>query len=329
MDFENIKEGKFIQKLPLFEKENFLEWKSDFECYVKSIDQDLWHVISIGDFKPKTSFENKRGYPNLYKNIKAKKMIYKVLPKNEYEKVFSCETANDIWKNILNRHQEICQVKDDQFDLTYELEVLERLIDRHLFENYTCTTSSNVLNVGTSENEYVYLDDLACESRNETEVDEDNDPVGDCQSIEATSKVHVENKHFCFDKYILEFSKEENESKLLGNVNLKTIFNNESSKSFVNNFEKEILLEDKMSRLKSDVEIDLECKLCLDHKHEIKKQNEKGKKLAKFDESAKSLERLLKSQKSFEDKTGLGFNSKESSTSKTKQVNFVKTKREI
>ena len=83
----------------------------------------------------------------------------------------------------------------------------------------------------------------------------------------------------------------------------------------MNDFEKEILLEDKMSRLESGVEIDLECKLCLDHKNEIKKQNEKGKMLAKFDESSKSLERILKSQKSFGDKTGLGFNSKGPSTS--------------
>ena len=316
MDFENLKEGKFIQKLPLFEKESFLEWKSNFESYVKSIDQDLWQVISIGDFKPmKSSFDNQKGYPNLYKNIKAKKMIYKALPKNELEKVFLCQTANDIWKNILNRHQEKCQVKDEQFDLTCELGVLERLIDRHLLENYTCTTSLNVLNEGTSEDEYMCIDELACELRNETEVDEDNNPVGDCQSIETTSKVHGENKHFCFDTFILEFSKIENESKLLGNLNLKTIFNNESSKVFMNDFEKEILLEDKMSRLESDVEIDLECKLCLDHKNEIKKQNEKGKMLAKFDKSSKSLERMLKSQKSFGDKTGLGFNSKGPSTS--------------
>ena len=143
MDFENLKEEKSIQKPPLFEKENFLEWKSEFENYVRSIDQDLWHVISIGDFKPtKTSIENQNGYPNLYKNTKAKKMIYKALPKNEYEKVFLCQTANDIWKNILNRHQEICQVKDDQFDLTHELEVLERLIDTHLLESYTCTVKN-------------------------------------------------------------------------------------------------------------------------------------------------------------------------------------------
>ena len=40
------------------------------------------------------------------------------------------------------------------------------------------------------------LDELACESWNETDVDEDNDPVGDCQFIETTSKVHVETKHF-------------------------------------------------------------------------------------------------------------------------------------
>ena len=58
MDFENLKEGQLIQKPPLFEKENLLEWKSKFENYVKSIDQDLWHIISIGDFKStKTSFE--------------------------------------------------------------------------------------------------------------------------------------------------------------------------------------------------------------------------------------------------------------------------------
>ena len=60
-------------------------------------------------------------------------------------------------------------------------------------------------------------------------------------------------------------------------MDLKTIFKNESSKSLKNIFEKEILLEDKMSKIKSNVEINLECKLCLDYKHEIKMQNEKGK----------------------------------------------------
>jgi Holliday junction resolvase RusA-like endonuclease len=68
----------------------------------------------------------------------------------------------------------------------------------------------------------------------------------------------------------------------------------------VNNFEKEIMLEAKMSRLESNVEIDLECKICLDYKHEIQRQNEKGKMLAKFEVSSRALESLLKSQNHLE-----------------------------
>lgn len=89
------------------------------------------------------------------------------------------------------------------------------------------------------------------------------------------------------------------------------------------------MLEDKMSRLESHVEIDLECKLCLDYKHEIQRQNEKGKMLAKYKESSKALESCLKIQKSFRDRNGLGFNSNEPSTSKTKQVVFVKPRKEL
>ena len=55
----------------------------------------------------------------------------------------------------------------------------------------------------------------------------------------------------------------------------------------------------------------------------------KEKLLVKFDESSKSLERLLRSQRLFKDKTGLGFNSRSSSTSETKKVNFVKPRKEI
>ena len=50
----------------------------------------------------------------------------------------------------------------------------------------------------------------------------------------------------------------------------------------MNNFEKEIMLEDKMSRLESNIEINLECKICLDYKHEIKGQNKTVKMLAKW-----------------------------------------------
>ena len=247
---------------------------------MKSIDQDLWHVISNGDFKlTKTSFENQDDYLKFDKNTKAKIMIYKVLPRIEYERVYFCQTANDIWKNILNFHHEKCQVKDDQFDFTHELVILEKLMDRHLVEINTSTTSLNVFNEGISDEENMCQAQRRLLYESWSDLDEDFYiyPVCVGQFAKPTSKVHFKTKHFCFDTFILEFSKLENESKLLCNMDLKFIFNNEPSKFLVNNFEKEIMLEDKMSRLESNVEINLECKLCLDYKHEIKMQNEKGK----------------------------------------------------
>ena len=112
--------------------------------------------------------------------------------------MYFCQTANDIWKNMLNFHQEICQVKDDQFDLTYELEVLEILIDRHLVEINTCTTSLNVLNEGVSEDDYSCraLSGLAYDSWNNTDEDEANHPVCDSLLDKTSSKVHFETKHF-------------------------------------------------------------------------------------------------------------------------------------
>ena len=52
-------------------------------------------------------------------------------------------------------------------------------------------------------------------------------------------------------------------------MDLKEIFNNESSKSLMDTFQMEIMLEDKMSRLENNVEIDLECKI-QEYKYEIR-----------------------------------------------------------
>lgn len=51
MEFEKYQEGQSMQRPPLFEADSFIYWKTQFETYVKSKD-DLWHVITMGDFKP-------------------------------------------------------------------------------------------------------------------------------------------------------------------------------------------------------------------------------------------------------------------------------------
>lgn len=369
MEFEKYVEGKIAQQPPLFENDHFLEWKNKFENYVKSIDLDLWHIISIGDLKlTKMDFENQ--YNNLQikinKNTKAKLLIFKILPNVEYERLFSCKTANDIWKCLLKFHQEKCKTKDDKLDIAHEIVTLESLIDKYLVEINTCTTNSNVIIEGTNNEEHMCQirskhanksgsnkdnkDDVNTEyvniltNVNTNSDDKDymlQDPSNttnktwsdmnngidhhiaseDCTSI---NKVQSKTKHFCYDQFILEFSKMENNFKHFCNIDSKIIFKNESSTSAENNFEKEIILEDKMSKLESNIEIDLECKNCQDYKHEIKMEKEKAKILAKFENSSKSLKYLLNIQKSFYDKTGLGFTADEYLTNTSKQTKFVK-----
>ncbi|GJR67480.1 hypothetical protein Tco_0013545 [Tanacetum coccineum] len=86
--------------------------------YVKSKDLDLWHVIANGDFQPieqnpetkldeiipfeKQSDDLKK---RLAKNNEAKMVIYNAFPRKEYERIFMCNTAKEIWKTLLITYQ--------------------------------------------------------------------------------------------------------------------------------------------------------------------------------------------------------------------------------
>ncbi|GJZ37161.1 zf-CCHC domain-containing protein [Tanacetum coccineum] len=53
----------------------------------------------------------------LAKNNEAKRVIYNALPRNEYERIFMCNTAKEIWKTLLITHQGNSQVKNNKIDL--------------------------------------------------------------------------------------------------------------------------------------------------------------------------------------------------------------------
>ncbi|GJW91843.1 hypothetical protein Tco_0169396 [Tanacetum coccineum] len=130
MDSDKYLEGQSMQRPPLFESDSFIYWKNRFETYVKSKDLDLWHVITNGDFQPivqnpetkldevipfeKQTDDLKR---KLAKNNEAKMVIYNALPRKEYERIFMCNTAKEIWKTLLITHQGNSQVKDNKIDL--------------------------------------------------------------------------------------------------------------------------------------------------------------------------------------------------------------------
>ncbi|GKB15290.1 zf-CCHC domain-containing protein [Tanacetum coccineum] len=90
-----------------------------FETFVKAKDLDLWHIILNGDFPPLAKnkvtqilevvpFEEQSDdlKKKLAKNNKAKMVLYNALPTKEYERIFTCKMAKDIWQSLLITHQD-------------------------------------------------------------------------------------------------------------------------------------------------------------------------------------------------------------------------------
>ncbi|GJW06104.1 hypothetical protein Tco_1568527 [Tanacetum coccineum] len=130
MKSEKYLEGQSMQRPPLFESDGFIYWKNRFETYVKLKDLYLWHVITDGDFPPiQNNPETKKDEilplhkqnddlkKKLAKNNEAKMVIYNVLPRKEYERIFMCQTAKEIWDTLLITHQGNNQVKANKIDL--------------------------------------------------------------------------------------------------------------------------------------------------------------------------------------------------------------------
>ncbi|GJX60886.1 retrovirus-related pol polyprotein from transposon TNT 1-94 [Tanacetum coccineum] len=173
MDSDKYLEGQSMQRPPLFESDSFIYWKNRFETYVKSKDLDLWHVITDGDFQPivqnpKTKLDEVIPFEKqtddlkkkLAKNNEAKMVIYNALPRKEYERIFMCNTAKEIWKNLLIIHQGNSQVKDNKIDLLvqqYKQFVIseDESIDSAFARFNTIITSLKALDEGYSSKTYV------------------------------------------------------------------------------------------------------------------------------------------------------------------------------
>ncbi|GJT50269.1 hypothetical protein Tco_0976426 [Tanacetum coccineum] len=130
MDSDKYLEGQSMQRPPLFEKVVPFEEQSD-------------------DLKKK-----------LAKNNEAKMVLYNALPKKEYERIFMCKTAKDIWQSLLITHQGNSQVKDNKIDLLvqqYEQFTIleEESIDSGFARFNTIITSLKALDEGFSSKNYV------------------------------------------------------------------------------------------------------------------------------------------------------------------------------
>ncbi|GJU01322.1 zf-CCHC domain-containing protein [Tanacetum coccineum] len=445
MDSDKYLEGQSMQRPPLFESDSFIYWKNRFETYVKSKDLDLWHVITNGDFQPiiqnpetkldevvpfeKQSDELKR---RLAKNNEAKMVIYNALPRKEYERIFMCNTAKDIWKTLLITHQGNNQVKDNKIDLLvqqYEQFVIseDESIDSAFARFNTIITSLKALDEGYSSKNYVRkflralhpkwrakvtaieeskdltslsLDELignlkvhemiikkdseivkakverkslALKAKKESSdeecstsgsedeeyamavrdfkkffkrrdknqrafvggswsdsSEEDDKKVNNeaCLVAQTPNEVCSESSYFSDENSLIDDLALDNEYDKLCKMSLKIITKNKRLKATGSSLEKEIKeLKDKLSILKKNKGVDLECTIFQSFKIENEKLKEEPIRLNRFEKSTHCLNEMLSNQKPSSDKLGLGFNSFEASSSVTKEIKFVKAQK--
>ncbi|GKE17856.1 zf-CCHC domain-containing protein, partial [Tanacetum coccineum] len=157
--------------------------------------------------------------------------------------------------------------------------------------------------------------------------EEDDEKVKNarCLVAQASSEVCFESSYFSDDNSSIDDLVLDNEYDKLCKISLKIITKNKRLKATRNSLEKELsVLKEKVSTLKKNKGVDLECVKCHMLKIENEKLKEEALKLTKFEKSTHCLNEMLSNQKPSGDKLGLGFNSFEASSSGTKEIKFVK-----
>nr|GEV64342.1 zf-CCHC domain-containing protein/UBN2 domain-containing protein [Tanacetum cinerariifolium] len=157
--------------------------------------------------------------------------------------------------------------------------------------------------------------------------EEDDEKVKDetCLVAHASSEVCFESSYFSDKNSSIDDLALDNEYDKLCKMSLKIITKNKRLNATRNILENELReLKDKLSILKKNKGVDLDCAKCHALKIENEKLKEESTRLNKFEKSTNYLNEMLSNQKPFGDRLGPGFNSFEASSSGTKEIKFVK-----
>ena len=126
----------FSTNLPqLFMGTNYPYWKTKMTWFLQSINLDLWDVIEDGSYIP-SKLENgvmvpkpKHEWDELDRkkvqlNAKAVFILYCAIDRNEFNCIWQCKSAKEIWRLLEITHEGTKQVKESRINILvhdYEL----------------------------------------------------------------------------------------------------------------------------------------------------------------------------------------------------------------
>ncbi|GJU17810.1 hypothetical protein Tco_1145776 [Tanacetum coccineum] len=161
--------------------------------------------------------------------------------------------------------------------------------------------------------------------------EEDDEKAKDetCLVAQALNEVCFDSFYFIDETSSIVDLTLDNEYDRVCKMSLKIITKNKQLKAIRNSLENELSeLKSKLTTLEKNKGVDLECTSCQSLKVDNEKLKEEALKLTKFEKSTHCLNEMLSNHKPSSDKLGLGFNSCQASTSKSKEMKFMKSKKE-
>ncbi|GJR50097.1 hypothetical protein Tco_1400618 [Tanacetum coccineum] len=161
------------------------------------------------------------------------------------------------------------------------------------------------------------------------EEDDKNAKDETCLMAQASSEVHSESSYLSNENSSIDDIVLDSKYDKLCKMSLKIITKNKRLKAVRNSLENDISeLKEKLSKLERNNGVDLECTTCQILRIDNEKLKEEALKITQFQKSTRSLNEILSIQKPSGNKSSVGFNSFEASTSGTKETKFVKSQNE-
>ncbi|XP_070049426.1 uncharacterized protein [Nicotiana tomentosiformis] len=131
-----INEGQLTTRPPLFNVKYYYWRKAKMEDFLTAEDYELWTIVNQSPLIPTKQNAQSETVPKdpsefvaadfrkMKKNAKAKKILICVLGHDEYNRIFVCSNAKQIWDALQTAHEGTYQVKRSRIELlmrNYEL----------------------------------------------------------------------------------------------------------------------------------------------------------------------------------------------------------------
>ena len=101
----------------LFDGINCAYWKVCMRAFLQSLDEKVWQAVEIGQIKPKEAPANwddaKIKATNF--NSRALNALFNAVTNEEFKKIFSIETAKEVWTILQTTYEGTKAIKDSKF----------------------------------------------------------------------------------------------------------------------------------------------------------------------------------------------------------------------